>query len=422
MRILYYDCFSGISGDMNLGAMLDLGVSEDYLRSKLNKLGVTGWSLIVREDQRKGITGTRAIVALDGDSGHHHSHEAQSHVHGEHHDQHSHTHGENNGHEHHSHGEHHHRNMADIRKIIEDSSLDYKVKALSLEIFTEVAKAEGKIHGKPMEEVHFHEVGALDSIIDIVGAAICLHKLDVDRVLFSPLALGSGFVTCAHGKFPVPAPATTEILKGIPITRGDADKELTTPTGAAIAKVFADEFTRETNFIIQRVGYGIGGRDNPVPNVLRVYLAEAGEQSITGDRAVILESNIDDMNPEIYSYVTDKLMALGAMDVWITPIYMKKGRPANTLSVLCSTNLQHQLAAFILAETTTLGVRSHMVDKTMLERKTVSVTTPWGDVPVKQGILGGKVIKEKPEYEACRKLAEANNVPLTQVYQAIRGE
>ena len=396
MRVLYYDCFSGISGDMNLGAMLDLGVSQDYLRSELDKLNVPGWSLIVKEDQRKGITGTRAVIKLDDDHGPHH--------HGEH------------GHNH-----HHHRNMTDIQKIIQGSSLSPEVKALSLEIFTEVAKAEGKIHGKPMEEVHFHEVGALDSIIDIVGAAICLHKLDVDKIYFSPLALGSGFVNCAHGKFPVPAPATTEILRGIPITKGDAEKELTTPTGAAIAKVFAHEFTRETNFCIQRVGYGIGGRDNPVPNVLRVYLAQGTEEEVQ-EQAVILEANIDDMNPEIYGYVTDKLLAQGAMDVWLTPIYMKKGRPGITLSVLCSTSLQHQMTTMILTETTTLGVRSYGVDKTMLERNTITVTTPWGDVPVKQGILDGKVVKAKPEFEVCRRLAETNNIPLSQVFQAIKGE
>lgn len=398
MRILYYDCFSGISGDMNLGVMLDLGVSQEYLQTELRKLNLNGWSLLVREEQRKGITGTRAIVQLEGD---HQSHE-------------------HHGHGHHEH-EHHHRTMADIRKIIEESTLTSEVKTLSLDIFTEVAKAEGKIHGQPIEEVHFHEVGAVDSIIDIVGAAICIHKLDVDKIIFSPLALGSGFVNCAHGKFPVPAPATVEILRGIPITKGDAEKELTTPTGAAIAKVLADEFTKETNFIIRRIGYGIGGRDNPVPNVLRVYLADAGEEAVTGERAVILESNIDDMNPEVYGYVTEKLLAEGAMDVWLTPIYMKKGRPATILSVLCSASLQHQLTRVILTETTTLGVRSFQVDKEMLERNSVTVATPWGEVPVKQAILDGEVIKQKPEFEACRQIAQANNIPLAQVYQAIRG-
>lgn len=384
MKILYYDCFSGISGDMNLGAMLDLGIEEAYLRQELEKLPLhKEYVLEVTRDERKGITGTKVTVNLLQCHEHNHHHEGEG---------------------------HRHRNLEDIENIIETSSLSSSVKNLSLAIFMEVAKAEAKIHGKTINEVHFHEVGATDSIVDIVGAAICFDSLKVDKVIFSPLAVGGGFVHCAHGKFPVPAPATTEILKGIPITTGGVEKELTTPTGAAIAKVLGDEFSSEKNFSITKIGYGIGHRDNVIPNVLRVFLAEFETQ--TQETAKMIECNIDDMNPEIYEYVMQKLLDQGAMDVYMTPIIMKKNRPSVKLSALCCHALAETMTSILLKETTTLGVRSYDVHKDMLDRKIIIVNTEYGDVKVKLGIYNGEVIKFKPEYEDCRKIAEAYNIPL----------
>lgn len=292
MRILYYDCFSGISGDMNLGAMIDLGVDKDYLISELSKLNSEGeYKIEVRRDSRKGIEGTKVDVILNGNHGHHehihgddhqHSHEhnhEQSHEHShEHGHGHSNDHENNQGHDHHHHcHDHHHhvhRNLKDIQDMINSSSLSENVKKLSLNMFMKVAEAEAKVHGKPLYQVHFHEVGAVDSIVDIVGAAICLDYLKVDKIMASSVELGGGFVKCAHGLIPVPAPATVEILKGIPVKLGIVPFETTTPTGAAILAANVNEFTDIKEFTIEKIGYGVGGRDIEIPNVLRVYLAK----------------------------------------------------------------------------------------------------------------------------------------------------
>lgn len=393
MKILYYDCFSGISGDMNLGAMIDLGVKEEDLRRELEKLHLHNeFALEVKIDQRKGITGTKATVKLLHDYHHHHSHH--------HHQQH-----------------HHHRNLHDIEKIINNSDLSDKVKELSLKMFVEVAKAEGKIHGKPISEVHFHEVGAVDSIVDIVGAAICYDMLQVDKVIFSPITVGSGFVDCAHGRFPVPAPATAELLRDIPIVSGEIQKQMTTPTGAVIAKVLGEEYTSEKNFTITKIGYGIGHRDHVIPNVLRVFLGEATDLSC--EKAKVIECNIDDMNPELYQYVMEKLLENGAMDVYLTPITMKKSRPAMKFSVLCSPEKLQTLTNILFEETTTLGIRSYDVDKMMMDRKILTVDTPYGPVRIKLAILQGNLLKWKPEYEDCKKIAERNNLPLREVYDLV---
>lgn len=395
MKILYYDCFSGISGDMNLGAMLDLGVKEAYLRNELEKLHIHNeYELEVKRDERKGITGTRVNIKLLNQDINHHSY----------------------GDLHHHH--HHDRNFSAIEDLIKKSDLSPTVKELSLKIFMEMAKAEAKIHGKAIHEVHFHEVGATDSIIDIVGAAICFDALNVDKVIFSHLAVGGGFVHCAHGKFPVPAPATTEILMGIPIITGGVEKELTTPTGAAIAKVLADEFTSEKHFSITKIGYGIGHRDNAIPNVLRVFLAEVEDKD--QELAKMIECNIDDMNPEAYEYVMEKLFKKGAMDVYMAPIIMKKNRPSIKFSVLCSQGLAEAMTTIILKETTTLGVRSYDVEKTMLDRKMITVNTVYGDVPIKLGIYKDEVIKFKPEYEECKKIAVDHDIPLQQVLDRVK--
>ncbi|SDJ99593.1 nickel pincer cofactor biosynthesis protein LarC [Natronincola ferrireducens] len=404
MKILYYDCFSGISGDMNLGAMLDLGVNEDYLRRELKKLPIhKEYLLEIKRDERKGITGTKVTIHL-------------SHQHDDHHHVDGHSHTSPLGEDHHH--EHHHRNLHHIENMVKDSDLSPSVKSLSLKMFMEIAKAEAKIHGKSIEDVHFHEVGAVDSILDIVGAALCYDALEVDKVIFSPITVGGGFVDCAHGRFPVPAPATTEILMGIPIVSGDIQKEMTTPTGAAIAKVLGDEFSPNKDFTITKVAYGIGHRDNAIPNVLRVFLGESLE--VPREKAKIIECNIDDMNPELYQYIMDKLLDKGAMDVYLTPITMKKSRPAMKLSVLCNPNLIESLTTLLFQETTTLGIRSYDVDKVMMERRIVKLETSYGPVRVKLAVHQGKVVKWKPEYEDCKIIAKNYEIPIHQVYNLVQ--
>lgn len=301
MKILYYDCFSGISGDMNLAAMIELGIEPAFLTGELSKLGLDNeFSVEVSTDSRKGIYGTRVDVELK----HHHKHDDHEHTH-HHHD---------------------HRNLKDIENIIQSSTLDKKVKETSLAIFNKVAEAEAKIHGKSLYEVHFHEVGATDSIVDIVGAAICFHQLEIEAVWCSRIELGGGFVKCAHGMMPVPAPATSEILAGCPTTRGAVQKETTTPTGAAILSTLTDHFSDSPQMTVTKTAYGIGHRDTDIPNVLRVQLAEAEEKPGTFKTvsARLLQCNIDDMTAEMLGVVMDQLMEDGAMDVHFTPILMKK--------------------------------------------------------------------------------------------------
>lgn len=435
MKILYYDCFSGISGDMNLGAMIDLGVDKDYLINELSKLNISGYEIEVSKDNRKGITGTKVNVKLNNEEcNHEHNHE---HEHGKHehiHDLHEHIHNLNNKeHEHnHKEGEHHHRNLSDIETIIDNSSLNEKVKNLSKKIFLKVAEAEAKIHGKSLMEVHFHEVGAVDSIVDIVGAAICFDYLNVDKIMSSKVELGGGFVKCAHGLFPVPAPATAEILKGVPVKLGGVPFETTTPTGAAILKAVVDEFTDKKDFKINKVSYGIGHRDTDIPNVLRVYLGETQEKikdefnidknNKIYEDAVMIECNIDDMNPELYDYVMERLFNEGAMDVFMTPIIMKKGRPGIKLSVLCDEDIEEKLIEIILKETTTLGIRKYKVEKTMLKREFSLVKTKYGEVRIKSSFFNNKKIKSKAEYDDCKKIAIENNISINEVYDEVNKE
>lgn len=423
MKILYYDCFSGISGDMNLAAMVDLGVDKRYLIDELKKLRLPGYTIHFENDQRKGITGTRADVVLDHSSGdHHHPHKGEE-VKG-----HEHPHktqgfslsvnqlkpvSQNKTHTHEP-----HRNFSDIRMIIENSSLGNEVKELSMEIFRKIAVAEAHVHGKSIDEIHFHEVGAVDSIVDIVGAAICFDFLKPDKVISSPVQLGGGLVNCAHGTFPVPAPATMEILKGIPIKVGAVEVETTTPTGAAIIATLADEFTSRPDFVIETVAYGIGHRDNAVPNVLRVCLANTAD-SFDHQPACIIECNIDDMNPEMYEYVMDKLFEAGADDVYFQTILMKKTRPAIKISVLSGLSLVSEMERILLSETSTLGVRKYEVQKTMLQREQKTIDTKWGTVRIKVGFLNDKAIKSKPEYGDCLAISRANHVPLSDVYHEV---
>jgi uncharacterized protein (TIGR00299 family) protein len=395
MKVLYYDCFSGISGDMNLGALVDLGVDPEYLKSELKKLKLENFKVEFKTDQRKGITGTKAHVLIMEKKGKSKTD----------HDQH-----------------HHSRNLNDIKKIINQSSLNDFVKAKSLDIFQRVAEAEAKIHNKSIDEIHFHEVGAIDSIVDIVGAAICIDYLKPDEIISSSVEVGGGFVKCEHGIFPVPAPATAEILKNIPVKSGAVQSETTTPTGAAILATMVNEFTDKIQFTIHKTGYGIGSKDFDIPNVLRVHMGELPGQSESGEEihpAYLIECNIDDMNPEMYGHIMDLLFENGADDVFITPIIMKKARPASKLSVLCSPEIGSEITNILLTHTTSFGVRKQKVDKIVLKREFQKIMTKYGPVTLKTAIYKGKKLKSKPEYEECIRLAKENNIPVHLIYQEI---
>ncbi len=450
MRILYYDVFCGLSGDMNLGGMVDLGVDFEYLKKELDKLNIRDeFELTMKKVVKHGITGTKVDVKLlnqpddhydegywgQGENGtqdhghdHHHGDQAHDHDHLEtwhHHHDHDH---QGTGHHHHDHHHHHHdyRNFQVIREMIESSDLKEKVKETAIKIFRIIAEAEGKVHGKPLDQVHFHEVGATDSIVDIVGSAICLDALGVDKVMASTVQVGGGFVSCAHGKMPVPAPATAEILKGLPVAYNIVPFETTTPTGAAILKAIVDEYTDHHELEILQVGYGSGNKDFEVPNMIRMYLAEEKKAGTLSDLEVasqwMMETNIDDMNPELYGYIEEKLFDLGALDVTKTPIIMKKGRPGTKLSILFSSENRHKLMEFVLKETSAAGVREYEVNKYMMKRNFRQVSTTYGQVTVKDLILDGQVIKSKPEYEDCRHLAKDNQVSIQDIYEAVRKE
>lgn len=448
MRILYYDCFCGISGDMNLAALIDLGVPKEYLIQELSKINLSSeYEIKIERSAKLGITGTRVDVILknkfyyktdiseQASHGHSNEHSHRGRVHN--HEQtceHSHNnsdeeyHNEENNHSHehnqegyvHNH-QHHHRNFKDIEEIINSSDLSDKVKKLSLDMFMKVAEAEAKVHGKTLYEVHFHEVGAIDSIVDMVGAAICLDYLKVDKIISSTVQVGGGFVKCAHGVMPVPAPATVEILKNIPINTGIVQFETTTPTGAAILVANADEFTEKIDFSIKKIAYGIGHRDLEVPNVLRVYLGEK-ESSEKVEEQYMLETNIDDMNPELYGYVEEKLFEVGALDVFKTPIFMKKGRPGVKLSVLTNEKVEKSVLEVIFEETTSIGVRKYKVEKIMLNREFSKVKTEYGDITIKKSYYKGKLVKYKPEYEECKTIAKEKNISIVKVYKAVYKE
>ncbi len=386
MRILYYDCFAGISGDMNLGALLDLGVDPIYLVSELKKLNIKGFHLEINKDLRRGISGTKATVVVEDPDNEKHRH------------------------------------LRHVEEIINNSTLSDKVKTTSLKIFSLIAFAEAKVHQIEVERVHFHEVGALDSIADIVGAAICLEYLKVDKVLSAPIQLGGGTVKCAHGIMPVPAPATALIVANIPVKTGLVQHEATTPTGAAILVATVDEFTSEINFPITKTAYGIGQRDvSEVPNVLRVYLSdtETAASGLKEESATIVECNIDDMNPERYEFIMEQLFEAGAADAWLTPIVMKKSRPANQLSVLCSPEKINKIKGIIFNHSTSIGLREYTVKKSVLSRVEKSVQTKFGPITVKQSILEGKIVRSKPEYEQCKSIAKQHNISIEEVEREV---
>lgn len=415
MKVLYYDCFSGISGDMNLGALVDVGVDAQYLIDELNKLPIDNeFELIIEKKQKMGITGTKVNVILKQRQHDHADHSNHYHSEDPHH---HHAHDDKDPHKP-IHSHHTHRSLKEIEEIINSSTLSETVKKLSLVMFYQVAEAEGKIHGKSLYEVHFHEVGAVDSIVDIVGAAICIDYLKVDKIYSSTIEVGSGMVKCAHGLMPVPAPAVSEILKSIPIHKGRVQSETTTPTGAAILKSTVEEFTDELNFNIQQTGYGVGTKDFEIPNVLRVFLGEL-ENLYETERQILIETNIDDMNPEFFSYIEEMLFKNGALDVYKTPITMKRGRPATLFSILVNEKNATKIQQILFHETSTLGIRQHYVNKIMLNRIFEKVDTKYGQITIKKGILNGKIVKVKPEFSDCERLAKEKHVPIKEIYDEI---
>ncbi len=387
-KALIYDCFSGISGDMHIGAMLDLGVPEDLLRSELTKLGLGDeFTLQVQRGQKMGITGTRAHVALAPTAARPHRH------------------------------------LGDIVALIERAHYSAAVHDKAVNIFTHLAEAEAKIHNTTVDAVHFHEVGATDSIVDIVAAAVCLDYLDATAVGCASLEVGGGMVRCDHGLMPVPAPATAELLTGIPWRHGGVDQEATTPTGAAILKHALTQTGVPQDFVSQQVGYGLGYKDFAIPNVLRVFLgtvAGVADYEMATNHQV--ECNIDDMNPEAFAPLLDTLLAHGAMDVFMTPIVMKKSRPGTKLTVLCSEDTLNTLLELVFEHSTTIGVRVSQVQKRMLKRTLHSVDTSLGTLQIKSVRLPNGRRRWKAEHDDIARLAQGHGLSYLEAAERIRRE
>jgi uncharacterized protein (TIGR00299 family) protein len=424
VKTLYLDIFSGISGDMFLGAMVDLGVDFGALEAELKKLKLEGYTLSANRRQKCAIDGVKFDVHLadggEGDHSHSHSHD-HSHEHSHSHDHehsHEHSHGSDDGHG-------HSRNFAQISEMIHKSTLSDWVKQKSVAVFQRVANAEGKIHGMPPFEVHFHEVGAVDSIVDIVGGCIALELLGKPRVRSGPVIEGTGFIMCAHGRFPIPAPATLNILaeRGVAITQCEEPNELITPTGAALIAEFAEDFGPLQNLTPEKVAFGLGTRDCETrPNVLRAVLGEesvkSGGNDWEMDTIAVLETNLDDISSEVLGDFVERALKVGALDVVHTPIQMKKNRPGVQLSVFCAECDADQFCEMILRETSAFGVRRTLTERRKLQRETRTVTTPHGEVTVKLGKLNGEIVQVAPEYESCRAIATKADVPLKAVYDA----
>ena len=424
MRILYLDCFSGISGDMTVGALLDLGVRLEDIVRYLNKLELTGFTVRSVDDRDGALAGTRFMVDIIPEDEPPSVKEGHFHAPGP---LHAHEKGQRAGTDHpHEHGPgHQHRTWRDIARILEASDLPERVGQNATRIFAALARAESRVHGIPEQEVAFHEVGAVDSIVDIVAVAAGLHLLDVDEVQCSPLPVGQGQVDCQHGTLPLPAPASLELLRGIPIRGTPRDVELVTPTGAAIVSALARRFGPLPAMVPERVGYGLGQRrGGQTPNVLRAVLGtttDAPGATLPRETVEVLEADIDDMNPQLYQPLMDRLFSLGVLDVTLTPLVMKKGRPGILVRVVCPPSLQSQVTRLLLEETTTLGVRYHTMERACVTRRIETVATRYGTVRVKLGVLEGRVINLMPEFEDCRAASVEHEVPVNAVHQeAIR--
>ena len=384
MNILYFDCFAGISGDMTVGALLDLGAPLDYLRSELLKLALpdTSYALSVKRVERRKCPALKFDVAIRED--------------------------------------HNHRNYADIDMMIDNSSLANAVKERARLIFRRLAEAESKTHGVDINKVVFHEVGAIDSIIDIVGVAICLEYLGVDNIFTAPLPLGSGFVMTSHGRLPVPAPATAELLRGLAVHNQFGPGERVTPTGAAIVAALADVSGRFPSMTVSKIGYGAGNADfEDCPNILRAFLGLKTTESNISDEIIVAETNIDDSTPEILGFVMERLLAEGALDVFFTPIQMKKNRPATKLSFLCAPPQLDELARLVLTETSAIGLRHYCAARIKFERRTQSCETEFGPVRFKLLFERGSLIRSTPEYEECRRIALERGLPCHEVMRRL---
>jgi uncharacterized protein (TIGR00299 family) protein len=424
MRIAYLDCFSGISGDMFLGALVDAGVSAKLLEDTVAALNI-GARLEISRVQRSGISATKVDVYAHGEKD-----QPREVFLAEQKSEHAHEH----GHEHsHASGHEHSRTLSEIRRIIEQSAIDSAAKATAIRIFEALGEAEARIHNTSIERVHFHEVGAVDAMVDIVCAAVGAESLAIDEWVCSPLNVGGGTVKCAHGTLPVPAPATLQLLREAPVYSSGPQVELVTPTGAAVVKTLVTRFAPFPSMKIEKSGYGAGTRDFPDhPNLLRLTIGDApvtiGEAAPMGivsaatpgmsnDRITVLEANLDDLSPQVLAYAMERLLAEGALDVFSVPIQMKKNRPGALLTVLAKMEDADRLTKTIFAETTTLGVRHREEQRETLSRRWESVETTWGRVRIKVASMNGSISNYAPEYEDCRALAEAHHIPLKQVIQ-----
>jgi uncharacterized protein (TIGR00299 family) protein len=380
MKLLYFDCFSGISGDMTLGALLDAGFQIDRLREGLRGLQLPGWQLSAEKVWKNGMAATYARVKTEDQQ--------------------------------------RHRSLSAILEILKSAQLPPSVRERASAIFHKLGQAEGRVHDVPIEKIHFHEVGAVDAIVDIVGACIGFHALGVEKFACSPLNVGGGTAKMAHGVLPVPAPATANLLQGKPTYSNGVQRELVTPTGAAIVATLCDSFGSQPAMSVSAIGYGAGTADlEGQPNVLRIMIGEAAEKVVPGfdQEITVIEANLDDMNPQIYGYFQEKALAAGALDVFTTAVQMKKNRPGTLLTVLCRPAEAQALMSLIFAETTTFGVRTYAAQRRVLPRESVNVATKFGDVRVKLSRVNGRILHVSPEYEDCRKLAEEKNVPLQRV-------
>ena len=382
MKIAYFDCFAGASGDMILGALMDAGLAVDALKAEIDKLGLTHYDLLLKKVLKRGIGGSQAVVVVDED---HHSH--------------------------------HHRYLAHIQEIISTSTLDQAVKAESIRIFERLAEAEAKVHRTSVEKVHFHEVGAMDAIIDVVGAVAGFALLGIQKIYCSPLHLGTGTVKCAHGILPVPAPATAELVKGFPVYATGVEGELVTPTGAAILTTLAAAFGPMPPISVQNIGYGAGTADPSIPNFLRVSIGVAAEDiaDCETDLVAVIETDIDDMNPQIYDYVIAKVLEMGAMDIWLTPVQMKKNRPGTLLTIICDPHAVAKFASFLLQETTTIGMRWRIENRLKARRQIKEMDTRFGPVRFKFALLGNETVNIMPEYEDCKRVALESKIPLKDI-------
>src|ERR1700720_2792990 len=379
-KLAYFDCFSGISGDMMLGALVDAGCDLGLLRSGLQGLQIPNWTLSAEKVWKNGMSATFVrVTAADQTK---------------------------------------HRSLSAILEIFDKSPLSNSVRKNAAAIFRKLGEAEARVHDVPLEKIHFHEVGAVDAIVDIVGACIGFYALGIEKFACSPLNIGGGTAKMAHGVLPVPAPATANLLQGKPTYSNGVQRELVTPTGAAIVSTLCDRFGPQPPMTVSAIGYGAGSADlEGQLNVLRIMIGEAAEKTVPGydQEITVIEANLDDMNPQIYGYFQEKALAAGALDVFTTPVQMKKNRPGTLLTVLCKPADAPTLMSLIFAETTTFGVRTYAAQRRVLPRESVKVTTKFGEVRVKLSRVNGRILHVAPEYDDCRKLAEEKNVPLQRV-------